>query len=268
MSRRGWLPIAALVAVWLVLSTLCTAAFFLTSERTIDVASHEARVTPDLTGDIVVRTGPLLPDVRTTSGSAIGVEIELGKTDVGSLQQLTARYAAIGSNPEVQIEKVSDAVRDMAIDSIIRGLALGALPLLVWILLGERRRREIVEQLPTARGVASLVIVAAVVIGLTAPWRGLGGAFDERTERWIPLATFVGPSVVLPEELEDVEVLGDATTDETQRLIASAIDSYKEGRQFYVNAAEAASELDLRQPEDGETVVLLVSDRHDNVGMD
>ena len=110
--------------------------------------------------------------------------------------------------------------------------------------------------------------MAALVIGLTAPWRGLGGAFDERTERWIPLATFVGPSVVLPDELADVEVLGDAATDETQRLIASAIDSYKEGRQFYVNAADAASELDLRQPEDDETVVLLLSDRHDNVGMD
>ena len=82
MSRRGWLPIAALVAVWLALSTFGAAGFFLTSERTIDVASHQARVTPDFSGDIVVRTGPLLPDVRRTSGAIVGVEIELGKTDV------------------------------------------------------------------------------------------------------------------------------------------------------------------------------------------
>jgi predicted phosphodiesterase len=107
-----------------------------------------------------------------------------------------------------------------------------------------------------------------LVIGLTAPWRGLGGAPKDRVERWIPLRTFIGPSVVLPEELEDVEVLGNATTDETQRLIASAIDSYKEGREFYADAADRAAALELREPADDETVVLLVSDRHDNVGMD
>ncbi len=268
MSGRGWSPIAALVAVWLALSTFGAAGFFLTSERTIDVASHQARVTPDFSGGIIVRTGPLLPDVRRTSDTFIGVEIELGKTDVKSIQQLTSRYAAIGSNPDVQIEKVSDAVRDMAIDSIIRGMALGAVPVLVWLLLGERRRREIVDQLPTARGVVGLVVVAVLVIGLTAPWRGLGGAFNDETDRWIPLATFVGPGVVLPDELADVEVLADAATDQTQRLIGSAIDSYKKGRQFYSDAADAASELELREPEDGETVVLLLSDRHDNVGMD
>lgn len=268
MSLRGLLPMAALTAVWLALSALCAAGFFLNSERTIDVASHEARVMADFSGDIVVRTGPVLPDFRTASGSFVGVQVELGKTDARSLQELTARYAGIGSNPDVQVDKVTAAVREMAIDAGIRGLALGALPLLVWRMLGERRRREIVDQLPSARGVTALVVVAVLVIGLTTPWRGLGGAYDERSEHWIPLSAFVGPSVALPAELEDVEVLRSGTAVQTQRLIGSAIDSYKEGREFYAKAAERARGLELRQPEEGETVALLVSDRHDNVGMD
>ena len=34
---RGWLPVAAHVVVWLTLSSLAAAGFFLTSERTVDL---------------------------------------------------------------------------------------------------------------------------------------------------------------------------------------------------------------------------------------
>ena len=265
MTRlRAWLPAAAYVVVWLVLSSLAATGFFLTSERTVDLASHEARVTADFTGEVQVRTGPVLPDVRTSSGSPFGVQIELGKTDARSIQALTARYAAIGSNPDVQVDKVASVVREMVIDSIARGLALGLVPLLVWRLLGEPRRREIVEHLPTRRGIAFLVAVALVVIGLTTPWRD---ETEGDQERWVPLADFLGPGVAVPEELEDIEVRG-AAGGGVQRLVTSAIDSYRESREFYVDAAEAAGDLELREPEEGETVVLLLSDRHDNVGMD
>ncbi|KAA1421406.1 metallophosphoesterase [Nocardioides humilatus] len=266
---RAWLPAAIYLVVWLLLSALAAGGFFLTSERTVEVASHEARVQPSFSGQVVVRTGAVLPDVRTDSGGPVGVEIELGKTDARSVEQLTSRYAAIGSNPDAQIAKVRHAVEDMAIDAVTRGLAFGLIPLLVWVLLGERRRKEIVDALPTRNGVVGLVVVALVVIGLTTPWRGLGGpGRNDQPEHWVALRTFVGPDVELPDELQDFEVLADTTTHETQRLVRSAIDSYKEGREFYAHAAETASELELREPEDGETVVLLLSDRHDNVGMD
>src|SRR5690606_20747802 len=45
-------------------------------------------------------------------------------------------------------------------------------------------------------------------------------------------------------------------------------DTYAKSQTFYDSAAEAATELDLREPGEDETVVLLVTDRHDNVGMD
>ncbi|WP_246383770.1 metallophosphoesterase family protein [Nocardioides stalactiti] len=269
VRTRGWLLATAYVVVWVALSAMCAAGFFLTGERTVDVASHEARVTANFSGQVVVRTGPVLPDFRTDARSVVGVEIELGKTDARSLEDLTTRYAAIGSNPEAPIAKVSHAVRDMAIDAVIRGMALALLPFLVWRLLGDRRRREVVDKLPTAKGVASLLVVAVVVIGLTAPWRGPGAAPRGDPDRWEPLSEFVGPEIVLPDELADVQVLGDATTGQTRRLIASAIDTYRQGREFYDDAADdAARNLMLREPEEGETVVLLLSDRHDNVGMD
>ena len=72
----------------------------------------------------------------------------------------------------------------------------------------------------------------------------------------------------IPEELDGVEVRGDVTTSQTRRLVESAVGTYDEGKTFYRDAAEAAADLDLRQPEEGETVVLLISDRHDNIGMD
>ncbi|MEZ0579670.1 metallophosphoesterase [Nocardioides sp. MH1] len=263
---RAWLPAATCVVVWLVASALAATGFFLTGERTIELASHEARVQPSFSGQVVVRTGPVLPDVRTDSGSVIGVEIELGHTDAESVEQLASRYAAIGSNPDPPIAKVKDAVRDMAIDAVLRGLAAGAVPVLVWLLLGARRRREVVDALPTRKGVAGLLVVALVVVGLTAPWRGLGGSKGP-PEHWVPLAEFLGPSIDLPDELAGVDVLG-GDAGGTQKMVASAVHAYQEGRQFYAEAAATASTLDLRQPEDGETAVLLLSDRHDNVGMD
>jgi len=57
-------------------------------------------------------------------------------------------------------------------------------------------------------------------------------------------------------------------TNQSRRLVLSAIDSYGKSKEFYSAAAEGAADLDVRQPEEGETVALLVSDRHDNIGMD
>ena len=76
------------------------------------------------------------------------------------------------------------------------------------------------------------------------------------------------PTCRSPRSWTEVEVRGDVTTSQTRRLIESAVGTYDDGKTFYRDAAEAAADLELRQPEDGETVVLLVADRHDNIGMD
>jgi hypothetical protein len=104
-------------------------------------------------------------------------------------------------------------------------------------------------------------------VGLLQPWTE-GEAVEDEDGDWVSLQDFLGPQVPLPDGLEEVEVRGDVTTAQTRRLVESAIDTYDKSKTFYAQAAEDASRLILRRPEDGDTVVLFVSDRHDNIGMD
>ncbi|MCX6399542.1 MAG: metallophosphoesterase [Propionibacteriales bacterium] len=248
------------------LSFCIAAMIFVGSEREVDLASHDAKVSPDFSGEVVLRTGPVLPDLRAPSPSQIGVEVQLGKSDTGSLPELTSRYAAIASQPEGQIAVVERAVSSMALAALVQGAALGAVPLLMWAALGSQRRRALVAVLPTRKGAAGATVLLVVAAAVVVPTRW--GQPDPPVEHWTSLQDFVGSGVPLPEEARDVLVLGDASTAQTRRLIASAVSSYQQGLTFYSQAADDAADLELRDPETDETVVLLVSDRHDNVGMD
>jgi predicted phosphodiesterase len=84
----------------------------------------------------------------------------------------------------------------------------------------------------------------------------------------MPLRQFLGPEIDLPEEAADFEVLGSATAGQTRRLVESGVSGYQESRTFYAALEETAATIELREPAEDETVVLLVSDRHDNTGMD
>ena len=206
-------------------------AFFLTSERTIDVASHEARVTPDFSGDIVVRTGPVLPGrADRLRVRAIGVEIELGKTDVASLQQLTARYAAIGSNPDAQIEKVErrgaghgdrrDRPRAGARDPADAGVAAARRT-------APARDRRAAPDRPRRRGPAGRGAGRDRADGAVARPRRRVRRTDRsagsRSRRSSARAS------CSPRSSRTSRCSATPPTDETQRLIASAIDSYKRG---------------------------------------
>ncbi|NYI44009.1 hypothetical protein BJ993_001089 [Nocardioides aromaticivorans] len=269
MTRASLLRLLGIVLGvlgWAVLALAIAAVIFTGSERTIDLASHEATISPDFSGEVVLRTGPVLPDLRAPSGSRLGLDIELGKTDTTSLQELTARYAAIASQPEGQVAVVVRSVRTMAVAALLQGTVLAALPFALWLLVGGERRRALVAQLPSARGVIAVLVVLLLLVVLVAPltW----GRHDPLPERWISLSEYVGDEIPLPDEARDVEIMGDATTEETKRLVASAVSSYQQGQAFYSKAADDAADLDLREPGDDESVAVLVSDRHLNVGMD
>ncbi len=269
MTRASLLRLLGIllgVVGWAALALTIAAVIFAGSERTVDLASHEATISPDFSGDVVLRTGPVLPDLRAPSGSRLGLEIELGKTDTTSLQELTARYAAIASQPEGQVAVVVRSVRTMAWAALVQGAVLAALPFVLWVLVGPDRRHALLAGLPSARGTLAVLLALMVVAALVAPltW----GRQESLPQEWTPLAEYVGEDLPLPPQARDVEIMGDATTLETKRLVASAVSSYQQGQAFYSKAAEDAEELDLREPADDETVAVLVSDRHLNVGMD
>jgi len=251
--------------VGLAVALLSFVPLFLGSSRTLVVAGHDTEVRPMMDSHVVVRTGPLVPDVRRPLDAPVGVELILGKTEEASLQALIRRYAFIGAHPAAQVAKVEDAVRDMAVAAGLRALALGAIPAAVWFLLGSRRRRELLAGLPTRRGVVAVVLVGAVPLFLFQPWAGDPTTEDD-ARTWLPLEQWLGLPV--PSEASDLEVRTGPTSRQARKLVEGAVGIYRQSVAFYERAAADAASLDLRRPEEDETVVLLVSDRHDNIGMD
>ncbi|GAB4012447.1 metallophosphoesterase [Nocardioides ultimimeridianus] len=260
---RRW---AGYAVAWLVLAVGITVPLFLGSSRTIQVASHESVVSPDLSGQVVVHTGPVLPDVRAASGSRIGVRIELGKTDAASVNALTQRYAAIATDPGAQIAVVRRAVRSMALAALLRGGALAVLPLLLWGAVGRDRRAELRARARSRSGLATVLVLVLVAAGATQPWRWHDD--DRASQHWISLQDYVGPQVDLPPQARGIELLADTTTRGTRALLQSAIRAYHAGLDFFSAARVRAAGLQLHGPAEGDTVVLLVADRHDNTPMD
>lgn len=255
------------VAVWALLSALVASALFLVSARSTVIASHDATLRPTLGGQALVQGGPLLPDLRMDTGYPVGVVIDLGKTDATSTDDLLQRYALLASSPEGQIDKIQSLLVEMAFQAALRGVVIGLVPMVLWYLFGARRRRELVRALASWRGVATAL---ALVLGLVAVWQPWVRAESSQfgAGRWEPLGEFLGPGVPVPAALDGVQIHTDETTEQSKRLVESAIDTYDKSKTFYDTAVGRAADLPLRVPEEDETVAVLVSDRHDNIGMD
>lgn len=259
---------AGYAVAWLVIAVVLAATFFFTSSATINVASHDAVVRPSLDGYATVHTGPFLPDIRRSTDSRIGVDVVLGKTEAASTEELVSRYAFIASQPDAQVRRVEKAVQEMVLDAALRGAVTALLPLGVWVLVGRRRRHEIGRRLWERKALTAAVTVGAVAAGVLAwqPWNRSEPMLSDDTT-WQTLQEYV-PEINVPEEAADLQVGSGLTTTASKRLVLSAIDTYAKSREFYDRAEESAGTLVLRQPAEDETVAVLVSDRHDNIGMD
>lgn len=256
-----------LLATWLVVALPTAAVLFLTGSRSTVVAGHDAVVRPSLDGYATLDLGPYLPNFRYPSGGRIGARIDLGKTTADSYPALIQRYAFLASRPEGQIRKVTATLTDLALDSAVDGALVGLLAPAVVLLVGRRRWAEVRRGVTVRR--TSVVLVVAIVAGTLAvrPW----DREDEPVEvaTWQPLAATL-PDVPLPAEAEPLQVESGLVTTGTRRLVESAVDSYQRSTAFYGRLVDASDDLasQLHQPSDGEVVGLLVSDRHDNIGMD
>ncbi len=259
-----------LVAVWLLVALPAAVALFLNGSRTIVLAGHDAVVRPSLDGWATVDLGPYLPNVRYPSHSKIGAHIDLGKTTSGSYAVIIQRYAFLASQPQAQIRKVRDSLADLAVDSAVDGALLGlAGPTLV-LLVGRRRWAELrglPSRLTVRRAAVGASVLLLVGVLVARPWDRGDEPVEEDT--WQPLATAL-PEVKVPDEAKPLQIESGLITTGTRRLVASAVTSYRRSLTFYRQLVDLAPEIGprLRDPGKGEVVGLLVSDRHDNVGMD
>jgi predicted phosphodiesterase len=267
MTRGRVLRGAVLLLVWLVISAVAGLALFLNSSRSVVLASHDATLRPTLDGYVVLRTGPVLPDFRFDSGGVVGLEVALSKTTAQTTEELVERYAYIASQPQGQIAKARDSVAGMAVEAGLRGGVIGLVPVVAWLLVGAERRGQLARRARGPRGVAAATALVAVGVLVVQPWSA--GDDAGRDDEWTTLSAYLGDDVAVPHEVADVEVSTDVTSFGTRRLVQSALDTYDQSRLFYDDAALRASGLrDVREPEAGDTVVALLSDRHLNIGMD
>lgn len=270
------LALLVLLAVVVPVGLAVARTTFESSERSISIGAHQAILRPDYSGEIVADFGPLLPMVKVPVDDprfGIGARIQLGDADVASLDELLARDAVIASQPEGEIAAVEAALRDMWIDSAVRGagvaVALGAVLVTGWICVGRERRGQILAgaRQPQPRRVLAVVTVGVVVVGgLVVAERSDPTSVNDDVE-WVRLAE-VFPNLPSDPRIERLEVSDGAALRSGESLIEGAIRTYQESSTFFDKLAETAKDVEVRTPEEGQTVALVVTDRHDNVAID
>jgi hypothetical protein len=265
--RPGWRLSLLLLAAWAILAAPAGVTLFLNTSRDTVIAGHDATVRASLDDYVTLDLGPYLPNFRYPTGSPLGARIDLGKTTADSYSALIQRYAFIASQPEGQITKVRATLTDLALDSAVDGAVIGLLAPAVVLLVGRRRWSE-VRRAVTVRRTAGLVAVVVVATLLVVRPGDRDDAPVEQ-DTWQPLPAAI-PDVPMPEEARPLQIESGLVTTGTRRLVESAIDTYQRSLSFYRSLVADAPTIgaQLHQPADDEVVGVLVSDRHDNVGMD
>ena len=147
---------------------------------------------------------------------------------------------------------------------------MGLVPIALWVLVGPRRRAELrrPDRRPGRRVLAVAVaggVVAALLV--VQPWR----AEPDRVQAtaWLPVQDAL-TDVNVPDDLQSWEIQGGLVTRGTRRLLLSLFDTYDRSKVFYRGVRDRVDEItdQLHEPGADETVAVLVSDRHDNIGMD
>lgn len=275
LTRRAVLEGLALVVIALLVGAPVALSTFLHSQRHIVIGAHNATIEPVLDGHATLDFGPLLPQVRLPSGApaGIGVDIALGTAEVDSLDELVARDAVIASQPQGEIAAVRSEVGEMLGAAILRGLGIGVIVAigssLAWKAVGPERRSLLWQaaRRPSRRQVVWASVTGAVVLFagvlVVVPEQGQG----RPTSSWLPLVQAF-PDVPKDPVLDRVEVANGSAMEGSKAVVQGALETYHASVEFYGALALRAATTNVRRPRKGETTALVVTDRHDNIGMD
>lgn len=276
---RAAAPWAALGLLWLVMSVSVGLLGFSNDSERITIGAHAATVSPTFDGHATLDLGAVLPRLRipTDTPFGTGVNVDVQETDAENLNELLTRDALIASQPDGEVARIQRAVEEMAVDNAVAGAGTGLLAAVLvatgWTMLGPRRRRELWdlvhshERRVEHRAIVVLVAMLITIASMFGPGR-MRQAEVPPTE-WRPLHQLL-PEIALDQRLENVEVAAGFSTNGGVGIIRTAVETYDRSTEFYGKLRDGVSQVGgrIRQANDEETVALLVSDRHDNIGMD
>jgi len=280
--RRLGLPTVVCVVVSLLLGAAVSIQGFLTDTRPVTVGAHSGRVGPTADGWATLDLGGVLPALRIDADLPLwlGVRLDVTATEVSSLEEVVQSDAVIASAPAGEIGKVKSALIGMALVHAARGagvaLLTGLLLTVVWRRTGPARRARWWTEIRQGvrhprlslrpRPITVTVLVVLALVGVSLP---VWNREPQPATAWEPLTTLF-PGAASVQGLDQVQIADSAETRGAATLIQGAIDTYEASLDFYSRLADGVPAIadQLRQPDENETVALLVSDRHDNIGMD
>jgi predicted phosphodiesterase len=289
VSERRLIPAARVrrVLPWVVLALVSLAVAvvvgllgFFTDERPVTVGAHAAVVSPTHDGHVTLDLGPVLPRLRlaTNLPAGIGLNVDVQQTDARDLNDLLTRDALIASQPDGEIQRLHDLVVDMAVDNVIAGVGAGVFTAVVlfagWRTVGRVRRAELVRifshhvaQLEL-RMLAIVVALAIAVAAILVPDR-MRSSDVEPTE-WRPLQDLLPADIRLDPRLGKLEAASGFATSGGVGLIRTAVDTYNRSQRLYGTLKDAIPgvQAQVHKPTKEQKIAVLLSDRHDNIGMD
>ncbi len=272
-------PWGGLVLLWLIVSVSVGLLGFANDSERVTIGAHAANVSPTFDGHATLDLGAVLPRLRlqTNLPADLGINIDIQETDADNLTELLNRDALIASQPDGEIARIREVIREMAVDNAVAGAGSGLLAAVVvataWAMVGPRRRRELWVALHNSerrvqhRAIVVLVAMLITIGSIFGP--GRMRTTDTPPTEWQPLSKLL-PELSFDERLNSVEVASGFSTTGGIGVIKTAVETYERSTDFYGQLRDRVTRVGgrIRQAGEGETVALMVSDRHDNIGMD
>jgi predicted phosphodiesterase len=272
-------PWAGLFLLWVVVSASIGLLGFANDSERVTIGAHAATVSPTFDGHATLDLGAVLPRLRlpTALPADLGINIDIQETDADNLTELLNRDALIASQPDGEIARIREVIREMAVDNAVAGAGSGLLVAVVvatsWAMIGRRRRRELwlavhnSERRVRHRAIVVLVAMLITIASIFGP--GQMRAPETVPTEWQPLSKLL-PELSFDERLKNAEVAAGFSTTGGIGVIKTAVETYERSTAFYGQLRDRVSRVGgrIHQAGEGETVALLVSDRHDNIGMD
>ena len=217
--------------------------------------------------------GRSCPTSGPPSDGPVGVElVRWARPTATTTAELAQRYAAIAGHPEAEEARVDGAVAATRPDAALRRRSASA-----WC-----RSAVAAGRTAPSRRAASALAPAAAPVAAGArrgagrsrsgaqPWDGRRGDQEADARSWLPLGTASADGPAAARRPHGWQIQGGLRRPPAPAGCSAACSTpTTAARSSTARRSRPAADTDeLHQPGEDETVAVLVSDRHDNIGMD